>query len=101
MLQIWDPIRYTHKDFWNMNIIDQLIGENKTNLGTLFNLKHLHKKFGISVRTWREYIKRKELRAFKIGRSYLVSEDDVMAFFKEKEAYTWRKKGAYPFDELQ
>ena len=68
---------------------------------TLFNLKQLHEKYDISVRTWREYIKRKELRAFKIGRSYLVSEDDVMAFFKEKEAYTWRKKGAYSFDELQ
>ena len=67
----------------------------------IFNLKQPHEKFGISARTWREYIKRKELKAFKIGRSYLVSEDDVMAFFKEKEAYTWRKKGAYPFDELQ
>ncbi len=65
---------------------------------TLFNLKQLHKKFGISARTWREYIKRKELRAYKIGRSYIVSEKDVMAFFKDKEAYTWRKKGAYPFD---
>ena len=61
-----------------MNLIEQLIGENKTTLGTLFNLKQLHKKFGISVRTWREYIKRKELRAFKIGRSYFVSEKDVM-----------------------
>jgi len=65
---------------------------------TLFNLKQLHKKFGISARTWCEYIKRKELRAFKIGRACLVSEEDVMAFFKDKEAYTWRKKGAYPFD---
>ena len=68
---------------------------------TLYNLKQLHEKFGISVRTWREYIKSKELRAFKIGRSYLVSENDVIAFFKDKEAYTWRKKGDYPFDELQ
>ena len=57
------------------------------NMETIFNLKQLHRKFGISARTWREYIKRKELRAFKIGRSYFVSE-----------AYTWRKKGAYPFD---
>ena len=65
---------------------------------TIFNLKQLHKKFGISVRTWREYIKKKELRAFKIGRQFLVAEDDLMAFFKDKEAYQWRKKGAYPFD---
>ena len=72
--------------------------EKKNNMETLFNLNQLHKRFGITVRTWREYIKKKELRAFKIGRSYLVSEEDVMAFFKNKEAYTWRKKGAYPFD---
>jgi excisionase family DNA binding protein len=65
---------------------------------TLYNLKQLHEKYYVSVRTWREYIKRKELKAYKIGRSYLVSEDDVIAFLKEKEAYTWRKKGAYPFD---
>jgi excisionase family DNA binding protein len=69
-----------------------------TNLGTLFNLKHLHKKFGISVRTWREYIKRKELRAFKIGRTYHVFEQDLLEFIKDNEVYTWRKQGAYPFD---
>ncbi len=72
--------------------------EKNINMETLFNLKQLHKKFDVSVRTWREYIKRKELRAYKIGRSYIVSEKDVMAFFKDKKAYTWRKKGAYPFD---
>ena len=64
----------------------------------MYNLKQLNKIYGISERTWREYIKRKDLRAYKIGRSYLVSEDDVMTFFKGKEAYKWRKKGAYPFD---
>ena len=81
-----------------MNIIDQLIGEDRTNIGTLFNLKQLHKKFGIRPRTWREYIKRKELRAYKIGRSYFVSEQDLLEFIKDNEAYAWRKKGAYPFD---
>ena len=65
---------------------------------SLFNLKQLHKRFGISVRTWREYIKRKELKAFKIGRTYHVFEQDLLEFIKDHEAYTWRKKGAYPFD---
>lgn len=67
-------------------------------MGTLFNLKQLHKKFGISVRTWREYIKRKELRAYKIGRSYFVSEQDLVEYIKDNEVYAWRKEGAYPFD---
>ncbi len=65
---------------------------------TLFNLKQLHKKYGVSVRTWREYIKRKELKAFKIGRTYHVFEQDLIEFIKDNEAYAWRKKGLYPFD---
>jgi excisionase family DNA binding protein len=65
---------------------------------TMYNLKQLKNYYDISERTWREYIKKKELRAFKIGRQYLVSEDDLMVFFKDKEAYQWRKKGTYPFD---
>ena len=64
---------------------------------TVFNLKQLQKRFGISVRTWREFVKRKDLKAYKIGRQYLVAEDDLMEFFKNKTAYQWRKKGAYPF----
>jgi hypothetical protein len=44
---------------------------------TSFNLRQLHEKFDVSVRTWREYIKRKELRAFKIGRTYHVFEQDL------------------------
>ena len=63
-----------------------------------YNLKQLRDKYGISVRTWREYIKRKELRAFKIGRMYHVFEQDLLEFIKTNEAYAWRKKGAYPFD---
>ena len=82
-LLIWDPIPYTHKGYFTME--------------SMYNLKQLNKIYGISERTWREYIKRKDLRAYKIGRSYLVSEDDLMAFFKDKEAYAWRKRGAYPF----
>ncbi len=65
---------------------------------TSFNLKQLHAKFDVSVRTWREYIKRKELKAFKIGRTYHVFEQDLIEFIKDNEAYAWRKKGVYPFD---
>ena len=65
---------------------------------TSFNLKQLNKKFDINVRTWREYIKRKELKAFKIGRTYHVFEQDLKDFIKGNEAYTWRRKGTYPFD---
>ena len=65
---------------------------------TLYNLKQLHEKYDVSVRTWREYIKRKELKAFKIGRSYPVFDQDLMNFIKDREAYTWRKKGTYSFD---
>ena len=72
--------------FLEYGITKQRIKEMKINMQTLYNLKQLHQKYGISVRTWREYIKRKELRAFKTGRLYLVSEDDLIAFFKEKEA---------------
>jgi excisionase family DNA binding protein len=66
---------------------------------TSYNLQQLQDKYGISVRTWREYIKRKDLRAFKIGRTYRVFEQDLINFIKDREAYTWRKKGAYPFDD--
>ena len=66
---------------------------------TSYNLQQLQEKYAITVRTWREYIKRKDLRAFKVGRAYRVFEHDLSDFIREKEAYTWRKKGAYPFDD--
>ena len=65
---------------------------------TSFNLKQLHEKCNVSVRTWREYIKRKELKAFKIGRTYHVFEQDLIEFIKDNEADAWRKKRTYPFD---
>ena len=66
---------------------------------TSYNLQQLQEKFGIGVRSWREYIKRKDLRAFKVGRAYRVFENDLIKFMTAKEAYGWRKKGAYPFDD--
>ncbi len=66
-----------------------------------YNLKQLEAMYGIRVRTWREYVKRKDLRAFKIGRLYLVKKPDLLKFIEgeEKEAYHWRPKGVYPFSD--
>jgi excisionase family DNA binding protein len=60
-------------------------------------LKELEAMFGISVRTWREYIKRKELKAYKVGRLYLIHQDDFLDFIELNEAYAWRKRGEYPY----
>jgi hypothetical protein len=51
----------------------------------LYNLNQLKDMYGISVKTWREYIKRRKLRAFKIGRSYFVSKYDLATFINERE----------------
>jgi len=63
-----------------------------------YTLKDLKEMFGISVRTLREYIKSKELKAYKIGRTYFVVRNDLLVFIKNREAYRWRKRGDYPFD---
>jgi len=68
-------------------------------MSEIYSLEQLREKFGISVRTWREYIKKKELTASKVGRAFFVSEHELSVFFKNKEAYSWRKKGDYPFDK--
>ena len=64
-----------------------------------YNLKQLKDLYDISIRGWREFIKRKDLRAFKIGRSFFISKDDLMEFIEDKEAYSWREKGTYPFSD--
>jgi predicted site-specific integrase-resolvase len=46
----------------------------------IYNLKDLSKKLKISIRTLREYIKRGELKAKKIGKAYYVTEISLMAF---------------------
>ena len=61
----------------------------------MFSLRQLHNMTGISIRTWREYIKRKEIIAYKIGRAYFVIEPALVKFLKDRKAYAWRKKGDY------
>ena len=46
----------------------------------IYNLKNLAKKLDISIRTLREYVKRGDLKASKIGRCYFVTESNLIAF---------------------
>ncbi len=50
----------------------------------VYDLKALSKKLGIGIRTLREYIKRGELRAKKIGKAYYITEPNLMAFLEPK-----------------
>jgi len=43
-------------------------------------LKNLSKKLKISVRTLRKYIKEGRLKAIKIGKSYFVTEPNLLKF---------------------
>jgi len=46
----------------------------------IYDLKDLSVKLKISVRTLREYVRRGELKAKKIGKAYYVTEPNPMAF---------------------
>ena len=46
----------------------------------VYDLKALRDKLGLSVRTLREYIKKGDLKAKKVGRNYYVTEPNLMAF---------------------
>jgi putative molybdopterin biosynthesis protein len=48
----------------------------------VYKLQELVEILGVSVRTLREYIKRGELRAVKIGRNYLVRPQDLDDFLE-------------------
>jgi excisionase family DNA binding protein len=50
----------------------------------IYTLEDLEKKLKIGVRTLREYIKRGELEASKIGRAYYVTEPKLMAFIEAR-----------------
>jgi excisionase family DNA binding protein len=52
---------------------------------SIYDLKDLSTKLNLSVRTLREYIKRREITASKVGRSYYVSEPALQRFLKAKE----------------
>ena len=48
----------------------------------VYDLKALSKKLNIGIRTLREYIKRGELKARKIGKAYYVTEPNLLAFLE-------------------
>ena len=48
----------------------------------VYDLKVLSKKLNIGIRTLREYIKRGELKAKKIGKAYYVTEPNLMRFLE-------------------
>jgi predicted site-specific integrase-resolvase len=50
----------------------------------VYDLKALSDKLNISIRTLREYIKRGDLEARKIGRAYYVTEPNLLAFLGPK-----------------
>jgi hypothetical protein len=50
----------------------------------IYDLKDLSVKLKLGIRTLREYIKNGELKAKKIGKSYYVTEPNLMAFLEVK-----------------
>jgi len=48
----------------------------------VYNLKALSKKMNIGIRTLREYIKRGDLKAKKIGKAYYVTERNLLSFLE-------------------
>ena len=50
----------------------------------LYDLKDLSEKLKVSVRTLRQYIKAGELKASKVGKRYLVTEDSLTAFVESR-----------------
>ena len=46
----------------------------------VYDLKSLSNKLNLSIRTLREYIKRGDLKAKRIGKSYYVTEHSLMDF---------------------
>jgi hypothetical protein len=50
----------------------------------IYDLKALSKKLNIGIRTLREYIKRGDLKARKIGKAYYITEPNLLAFLGPK-----------------
>ncbi len=50
----------------------------------IYNLKDLSVKLKIGVTTLREYVKKGDLRAKKIGNTYIVTEPNLMLFLEVK-----------------
>jgi excisionase family DNA binding protein len=66
----------------------------------VYKLQDLVDILGVSVRTLREYIKRGELRAVKIGRNYLVRPQDLDDFLEANIFIPSKKNSAELLQEL-
>lgn len=66
----------------------------------VYKLQELVKILGVSVRTLREYIKREELRAVKIGRNYLVRPQDLDDFLEANIVTPPKKSSTELLQEL-
>ena len=58
---------------------------NKKPNQTMFTLQDLADKTGIGLQTWRKYAASGELKASKIGRSYLVWPHNFEEFINSRE----------------
>ncbi len=58
----------------------------------MFTIKDLVKKTGISARTWHRYIKQGELKASKVGKSFLIYPHNFHKFIESKEIKREKKK---------
>jgi excisionase family DNA binding protein len=58
----------------------------------MYNLQDIADMTGIGVQTWRRYIKSGELKASKIGKSYLVFEQNFLKFLESREVSVEKKR---------
>jgi excisionase family DNA binding protein len=66
----------------------------------VYKLQELVEILGVSVRTLREYIKRGNLRAVKIGRNYLVRPQDLDDFLEANIVIPNKKHSTELLQEL-
>ena len=51
---------------------------------TLYDLKELSKRFGLSLRTLRLYLREGKISGQKLGRKWFVSEETLKNYFEQK-----------------
>jgi len=57
---------------------------NSLNNITLYELQEVAEKLKVGIRTLREYIKTGRLKAKRIGRSYKVTESELLRFIDQE-----------------
>ena len=53
---------------------------------TLYDLKELSKRFGLSLRTLRLYLRAGTIKGQKLGRKWFVSEDTLKNYFEQNSS---------------